>query len=254
MLTMKKTLLILFLVSYFLAQSALFPVSIFAQSVTSAPFITKVGSPTGPPPGGTGSNITSNNSVAQAGLDLAYAYRDCPTPKGAWFTTESIDAKRNLIKRPCLEGQLTSKYSTTLPSFVGRYGNGLGLGAIIAHGDGTYCAECMGYVALSISLATNSSNALFQSNPRAVSVTDVFVAGDVSFVSIGSGLGTDIQPGDIGVTANGSAGHIVIVSEVSPVQGGSTFKVLESNRNFDCKITINEAHNKQGYKFYRRKN
>lgn len=216
---MKTTALTIFIVL-----NLLFPLPTLA--VSSNQFVTKVGDPKEPNPG------AGNFGLLKAGQDLVDAYRTCN--RGSTGNDTSLACLVNFLK--------TRGYSDqALDAFKSRYGSG---------GPG-YCIQCVGFIALSLSLISNDSNTLKAGVSQASNIYNFsyIKAGSLTFTPIGVGNSVNIQPGDIGVTTEGSAGHILIVKSVA---GGVEFIGLEANFGIpSCRATDDQDHFKRNYKFFR---
>lgn len=231
------------------------PSPISAQVTESNCVITKVGDPSSAPPNCSG-NLGSDNPLIKAGEDIKTAYDDCGQPSG--YTWEDVPNLDN-----CLRGELSSHgYSDSqVDAFFRRKTY-----ASIAHGSGK-CVECIGYVALAISLYEGISDGVLN-YPCAAAVNTLpngFTIGvgtnRISYNKIGEGNSAPIQEGDIAVKGNGceydwrgymiDAGHILFVKTINP-DNPVFFTGLESNYGLDCKITDDKSWSKQVFTFYRR--
>lgn len=115
---------------------------------------------------------------------------------------------------------------------------------------GAPCTQCLGYIGLILSLATENPTAL----------TGFGFASDLAPLETFSSNGTvfnklsptdPLLPGDIGVRPSrdeNDAGHILMVAEV---RGNFKFLALESNGYNDCRITEDRELNKDLFVFFR---
>lgn len=220
-----------------------FPTTVVAQtSFSSNSFITKVGNAKEEDRPKT----QSSNALLQAALDLFQAYQGC----GGGSTVESYLAGRlvSYARKPCLVSALQSKYTSNISAFSTRYGDKFGLGAIPGN-----CVECMGFVALSLTLATNYDKALPFGAPSAINLRSLIEDGPLKLRSV---VKTDIQPGDIGTTVidtnNTNIGHILVVKETPSKK--TTFIGIESAYPTPCTVNDKQSHPSESYNFFRLNN
>ena len=211
---MRKLLILPILLSLFF-----YPVLAFAQTTVR----TRVGSP------------PQNSGALGVAKDLKASYDKC--------------SGGSTVDKPglgdCLRADLLYRgYSyNVLDAFEARRKSSL-----VFH-DGplrnpTICTECLGYVALVLTLLSGSTNTLTQLSAAGVYPLTSFTAGSLVFNSIGP---EPLLPGDIGAKGGGS-GHIVIVNDV---RGNIKFTALESNGNYDCRVTDAREINREPYNFFR---
>lgn len=169
----------------------------------------------------------SGNSLIKAGRDIKAAYDICEN--GYTYNVNNVGA--------CLRTQLSGMgYSSSLvDAFESRRA-----GTITDRN----CTECLGYVALALTLVSGSTNTLTQAQASDVLSSSTITAGSITLTK--QPAGTSPQPGDIAV-AGGGAGHIAIVNSVA----GAVFTALESNSDLDCKIRDNRSIPVDRYTFYR---
>ncbi len=213
---MKKiTLFVLFFFFLFSGQ-------VFAQDAKSNTERIKFGNPPTPP---------ISSTVVGAAQAIKSAYDGC----ASGFTQETSGLGT------CLRQQLLSAgYSeAVLDAFETRRRSGIA--------DG--CTQCLGFVGLVLTLLSGSTSTLV-GIPSAKDVLNstTITAGSLLFEQIPST--EPIQPGDIGVSGGGTWGHILLVNTI---EGNIKFSALESNGNFDCRITDSRMILKELYTFYRQK-
>ncbi len=219
-----KPILILSILVFFL-----FPKPILAQEAQSNVERIKFGNPTGPGVPIPGS--TDTTSVVGAATNINAAYYSCANG----YTHQSSDLG------PCLRNYLAALgYSSAiLDAFEARRGTGIA--------DG--CTQCVGYVGLVLTLLSGSTATVNTvGSAKDVLNSTTITAGDMIFDQISSSV--PIQPGDIGVSGGGTWGHILIVNTV---EGNVKFTALESNGNFDCRVTDSRSILKELYTFYRKR-
>lgn len=174
---------------------------------------------------------TDTTSVIGASLNIKAAYDSCAN--GYTQQTSQLGS--------CLHDYLSALgYSEDiLSAFETRRASGIA--------DG--CTQCVGYVGLVLTLLSGSTSTLTGvASAKDVLNYSTITAGDVVFDKMESDV--PIQPGDIGVAGGGTWGHILIVNTV---EGNVKFTALESNGNFDCRITDSRSILKELYTFYRKR-
>ena len=203
------------------------PHTVFAQEAQSNIERIKFGKPVLPtPPAGAG----SDTAVGTA-LIIKAAYDSCAS--GYTHQTASLGS--------CLRDYLSAQgYSDEyLNAFETRRGTGIA--------DG--CTQCVGFVGLVLTLMSGSTATVTGVNSaKEVLNSTTITAGSLVFEQISSS--TPIQPGDIGVSGDGTWGHILLVNTV---EGNIKFTALESNGNFDCRVTDSRTILKELYTFYRQR-
>ncbi|MCL5970392.1 MAG: hypothetical protein M1450_02755 [Patescibacteria group bacterium] len=158
---------------------------------------------------------TSNNELVKTGEDLRTAFEKC----GYAYQSDCVI---NDLKTKGYTDQQVSSYRT-------RVGN-----AQAECGNGGYGVPCLGFVAIIGAIVSGDTNS-FGGNAN-----DYYSKQSISFGSYTYKRLNPNEPigaGDIGASAMGSYGHILIVKSVD--QGSDQFIGLESNANSDCRVTNN---------------
>lgn len=206
---------------------AVFIKSVFAQFATQSNTVrTKVGNPP-----------QESNNLVKAALDTKDAYHECA---GGY----TFDAR--IVPPDCLKTSLGRKaYANSIvDAFEARRKRSL----VNTTGRG-FCSECVGFVAISLTLISADTNTLSIGSPHALLNVDRFSvsgpAGSYIYRKIGSG---DVQPGDIGIGEPGY-GHILIVKEP---KGHGAFIGIESHWGLDCSVKDSIEHSRFYYTFFRR--
>lgn len=218
--------LITFILTLLFPQKALaidVPNVINSYMTESDDVITRVGNP---------KEEIVTNDVVKAATQLRRAYVECGKPAGATFITPLLP--ECLQKHLAQYGHSESK----LAAFESRRKNTI---------TGLQCTECLGYVALVLTLMTGDTNTLTQNSPADTIQLTSFSAGPLTFTK----LPKDTQPqsGDIGLTIRESAGHILIVKSRD---GNEKFTAIESNWGSSCLATDDQTHRTDFYEFYRK--
>lgn len=175
-----------------------------------------------------GNPVSSASSLIGASLDIKLAYESC-TGGGTFEQTGLTDCLREFLATTSHSATYRDTFLATRPSTLTDRG----------------CTECLGFVRLAATLAHGGGDGLALANASAVVPLSSFSAGGITYRKISAS--DSLQAGDIGAHGGGD-GHIVIVNE--PL-GNVKFTALESNGNFDCRITDNRQILRDGYSFFR---
>lgn len=219
---------------YFVALGAPQVSTVSAQTTQTSCTVTAIGNPQGspslPPECGAPSvqpstetstpNSSSNNLIA-AGEAIKEMYYACPPKNGTTYN----DYQAN---NTCYNNYLKSK----------GYSQG-NIDEMETRRDSTFvpppylnCTECLGFVAISLTLETGGKRILLDglTNAAAVANLNSFQAGSIIYKKLPSGTGP--SAGDIGVNNKGD-GHIVIFLK----RNGALFTALESSGAATCTVT-----------------
>jgi len=173
---------------------------------------------------------TSSNDLIKIGEDLKDVFEKC----GYAYQSDCVI---NALKTKGYTDQQVSSYRT-------RIGN-----AQADCGNGGYGVPCLGFVAIIGAIVSGDTNS-FGGNAN-----DYYSKQSISF---GSYTYKRLNPkdpiiaGDIGASAMGSYGHILIVKSVD--QASDYFIGLESNANGNCRVTddIPRPIDRDLYAFFRK--
>lgn len=200
-------------------------------SIIEIPVDQSPGSPNPSPPAG---SLPTTALFLKAARDIKTAYDVCAG--GLTYDANGI--------RSCLSGQLQQigYSSANVSAFEARRRTTIT--------DPNKCTECLGYVAIALTLVTGNTNTLTQPSAASVLNSSEITAGGLRFVKMPTG--TLMQVGDIAV-AGGGFGHIAIVDAVID---GTIFRALESNNTGNnCRVTntrlLPAIRQENPYVFYR---
>lgn len=201
-----------------------FPSVGLAQLQTdSSPWTTRVGNPTE----GYGDLVT-------VGLDIKVAYDICSDGYTHAIRLDDACLSREIKTLGYSDVQAANLVEHSHASLVGK----------------PPCVQCLGYVSIAVALAHNYPDGLRDGSTNcSLSTRSSFAVGSTIYRNIGSGIGVDVQSGDIGVTCDSSAGHIFIVKDAP---SATIVTALESNAGYSCRITDNIPRPKSGYVFFRK--
>ncbi len=252
---------IMALIALFIIQYSLFIPQIHAQTIKSNPVTILFGNAQPPAIPAAGVNPTGSNSdLLSATQDLFSAYQSCTGQNilpPAYDSLTFLQNKWTSSKKTCLMNFLHAKYSTTLPGFDDRYRPG-----VLPDG----CVQCLGYVALSISLTSGSGNALDSGNAGSHYNDTQILSGNLKLLRFTLSNNNPIQGGDVGIAPAcpgdptckkttegiGGAGHALIVKGVNP-KFPAQFGAVESSFPSTCYLNQSyETHFTEVYHFFRK--
>lgn len=207
------------------------------ESVQSNSVITQFGNaPLDQKPTGAGTDLS------KAAQNLIEAYSICPPANKSDYISEE--------RTRCLQAFLKTRgYSDqTLAAFAARR---------VSSTTSANCAECLGFVALSLTLISGDANALLGSPIERVNISNpVYVYNKLNKFPAGQftySLKDKMEEGAIGMGIShpketlSSSGHTLIVKKVL---GNIKFTAYESSFGQICQVTSDKEHVIDAYKFY----
>jgi hypothetical protein len=242
---MKSLLKIFMFVLLLLTLNIIDPMLSNADSFPSNCIINKIGSPTGTEPGCSTTSGSSGGSTPTGNsfVDAAQALKD------AWVTCNGTGSTTYAdTDVSCISSHL-SKYNTG-STFTAAFNYPDYIFGGVDYGG---CVQCLGFVRLVAILVTNqdsTSSFLINADPADI----IGASGKV--VSANGGTFTEEdspEPGDIGLTADGGFGHILIVKQLKPNPVDSSldsFIAIEANW-VPCHATDDQTHLDSGFIYYR---
>lgn len=191
------------------------PLGVFAQQFQSDSNIIRT--TIGKPP--------IDNGLIAAGQDLKQAFDVCENG----YTNFTLTLQGCLVESLTSSGRPQEKINALANEYPSTIADG--------------CTQCLGFVRLIAALAHGNGSGLALNSAADVAAITSFTTGDATYQRISGSP----QPGDIGAKGGGF-GHIVIVKEVL---GNVKITALESNANYDCKVTDTRQILTDGYVFFR---
>lgn len=187
-----------------------------------------------------------NTDLSKAGQDLVEAYSQCPPSSKSDFV--------GLLRTECLQAFLKTRGypSQALIAFGIRR---------VSSKTGAECAECLGFVALALTLISADINTLLGSpiEPGINIGNPAYVYNRLSQFPVGSqtySFTGRMEEGAVGMGMShelerlSGVGHALIVKQVV---SNDKFIGYESSYYSICQVTNNVPHVKEAYKFYTNK-